>query len=61
MPSVDQATGLIGPDPLDVMQAYRRKPLLDDAVCFGMNCIVTAGAGGRLAVGQDIAMTLAFD
>jgi uncharacterized protein YcbX len=61
MPSIDQATGVVGPDPLDIMQAYRRKPQLDDAVCFGMNCIVTAGEGQRLAVGQQVDMALAFD
>ena len=60
MPSIDQATGVPGPDPLDILQAYRRKPQLDDAVCFGMNCIVAAGAGERLAVGQAVEVTLAF-
>ncbi len=61
IPSIDQATGEIGPDPLDVLQAYRRKPLLDDAVCVGMNCIVTAGGGSRLAVGQEVDGHLSFD
>jgi len=60
MPSVDQATGVPGPDPLDILQSYRRKPQLDDAVCFGMNCIVTAGEGERLRVGQQLMVTLAF-
>jgi uncharacterized protein YcbX len=60
IPSIDQATGLAGPDPLDILQAYRRNPRLDDAVCFGMNCIEQAGAGERLFVGQDVAATLAF-
>jgi uncharacterized protein YcbX len=60
IPSVDQATGVPGPDPLDILQAYRRKPQLDGAVCFGMNCIVTAGEGVQLTVGQDVQETLAF-
>jgi uncharacterized protein YcbX len=60
IPSVDQASGVAGPDPLDILQAYRRKPQLDGAVCFGMNCIVSAGAGARLTVGQDVLATLAF-
>ncbi len=60
MPSIDQATGEFGPDPLDILQAYRRKPMLDDAVCFGMNCIVTAGEGTRLQVGQAIEAELAL-
>lgn len=60
MPSVDQATGIPGPDPLDILQSYRRKPQVDDAVCFGMNCIVTAGDGQRLRVGQELTVTLDF-
>jgi len=60
IPSVDQATGLPGPDPLDILRSYRSKPQMDDAICFGMNCIVTAGEGERLVVGQEVAATLAF-
>jgi uncharacterized protein YcbX len=60
IPSIDQATGVPGADPLDILQAYRRKPQLDGAVCFGMNCIVTGGEGARLAVGMDVKATLAF-
>jgi uncharacterized protein YcbX len=60
IPSVDQATGVPGPDPLDILQAYRRKPQLDGAVCFGMNCIVTAGAGERVFVGQALDAALSF-
>lgn len=60
VPSVDQATGVPGPDPLDILQAYRKKPDLDDAVCFGMNCIVSAGEGRRLHVGQEVTAELAF-
>lgn len=60
MPSVDQDTGVVGPDPLDIMQSYRAKPELDGALCFGMNCLVVAGAGQVLSVGQEIEVTLAF-
>jgi uncharacterized protein YcbX len=60
IPSVDQATGLAGPDPLDILQGYRRNPRQGDAVCFGMNCIAAAGAGERLFVGQSVAAVLAF-
>jgi uncharacterized protein YcbX len=60
IPSVDQATGVPGADPLDILQSYRRKPQLDGAVCFGMNCIVSAGAGRRLLVGQQVDAELAF-
>lgn len=60
MPSIDQATGEFGPDPLDILRSYRTKPALDDAICFGMNSIVTEGDGERLYVGQPVTMTLAF-
>lgn len=60
IPSVDQATGVIGPDPLDVMQGYRAKPELDGAICFGMNAIVTAGGDERIVVGQEVGFELAF-
>lgn len=60
IPSVDQATGVPGPDPLDILRTYRVKPAMDDAICFGMNCIVTEGDGQRVYVGQPVTMTLAF-
>ncbi len=60
IPSVDQATGEAGPDPLDILRGYRRKPALDDAICFGMNCIVAGGDGERLVVGQELTVSLAF-
>jgi uncharacterized protein YcbX len=60
MPSVDQATGEFGPDPLDILQGYRAKPELDGALCFGMNAILTAGNGQLVRVGQEIAVELAF-
>ena len=60
IPSVDQATGVPGPDPLDVMQSYRAKPELDGAICFGMNAIVTAGGDERIVVGQEVGFELAF-
>ena len=60
IPSIDQASGEPGADPLDILQAYRRNPRLDGAVCFGMNCMVAAGAGERLFVGQQVEPTLAF-
>jgi hypothetical protein len=44
-----------------VLQAFRRKQQLDDAVCVGMNCIVAGGAGTVLTVGQAVSGHLAFD
>ncbi len=60
IPSIDQASGIPGPDPLDILRSYRTKPAMDDAICFGMNSIVTEGDGARLYVGQPVTMTLAF-
>ena len=60
IPSIDQASGAIGPDPLDILRPYRSRSLMDGAICFGMNCIVTEGDGERLVVGQPAAMTIAF-
>jgi len=60
MPSIDQATGEFGPDPLDIMQSYRAKPELEGALCFGMNSILISGADQRVRVGQEIEVTLAF-
>ncbi|SDH20162.1 MULTISPECIES: MOSC domain-containing protein [unclassified Duganella] len=60
MPSVDQATGEFGPDPMDIMQSYRAKPELEGALCFGMNAILIAGEDQRVRVGQEIEVSLAF-
>jgi uncharacterized protein YcbX len=60
VPSVDQATGIPGPDPLDILQAFRTNARLDGAVCMGMNCIVVRGAGSTLRVGQVLDAELAF-
>ena len=60
IPAIDQATGIPGPDPLDILQSWRSKAVLDGAVCVGMNCIVSEGAGGRLRVGQAVEVGLSF-
>lgn len=60
IPSIDQATGVPGPDPLDILQTYRANPRMEGAVCLGMNCIVTAGAGKELHLGQELTTEIAF-
>jgi len=60
IPAIDQATGIAGPDPLDILQSYRANPRMEGAVCMGMNCIVSTGAGNMLAVGDELAVALAF-
>ena len=60
IPAIDQATGIPGPDPLDILQYWRTKAVLDGAVCVGMNCIVSEGAGGTLRVGEALEVGLSF-
>lgn len=60
IPAIDQATGIPGPDPLDILQTYRANPRMEGAVCMGMNCIVTRGEGASLRVGQQLDTAIAF-
>jgi uncharacterized protein len=60
IPSIDQATAIPGPDPLDILQTYRANARMEGAVCMGMNCIVVRGAGSELRVGQYLDSELAF-
>ncbi len=60
IPSVDQATGIIGPDPMDLLQAYRANSVLDGAITFGMNAILIEGAGQEIRVGDTLELELAF-
>jgi uncharacterized protein YcbX len=60
IPSVDQATGIIGPDPLDILQTYRANPKLDGAITFGMNAILLEGDGQLVRVGDEVDVNLAF-
>ncbi|CAN5892309.1 MOSC N-terminal beta barrel domain-containing protein [soil metagenome] len=60
IPAVDQSTGEVGPNPVEVLQSYRANPLVDGGICFGMNTIVTHGAGQYLALGDTVQLHLAF-
>lgn len=60
IPSIDQATGTIGPDPLDILQGYRANPKVDGGITFGMNAILLNGDGELLRVGQEVDVQLAF-
>jgi uncharacterized protein YcbX len=60
IPSIDQATGSAGPDPLDIMLSYRTNPRVEGAVCLGMNCILVGAAAGELRVGQLLEPSIAF-
>jgi len=60
IPSVDQSTGIPGPDPLDILQTYRANARMDGAVTLGMNVIIQDGIGHTLRVGQQLDAELAF-
>lgn len=60
IPSIDQATGQIGPDPLDILQTYRAHPKIGGGIAFGMNAILSAGNGQLLRVGQEVEVCLAL-
>jgi uncharacterized protein YcbX len=60
IPSVDQATGMIGPDPLDILQSYRANPKVGGAITFGMNIILERGEGEILRIGQQVDVALAL-
>lgn len=60
MPAIDQATGAIGPDPLDILMTYRTNAKVDGGITFGMNAILRDGEGTVVRVGQQVALTLAF-
>ena len=61
IPNIDPTTAAIDPIVSDTLQAYRRNPIVDGAVSFGMNAIVCQGAGQMLRVGQAVAADLCFD
>lgn len=60
IPSIDQATGEFGPDPLDILQTYRVNPKVGDRITFGINTILLKGEGQTVRVGQTVAIELAF-
>lgn len=60
IPSIDQATGQFGPDPLDILQTYRVNMKVNGGITFGMNAVSHTGAGARLRVGQAVDLILDF-
>ncbi|MBM3367085.1 MAG: MOSC domain-containing protein [Betaproteobacteria bacterium] len=53
IPSVDQATGTVGPAPLELLTTYRFNKELQGAV-FGQNVVVARGTGATIQVGQHL-------
>lgn len=60
IPSVDQANGELGPDPLDILRTYRVNPKVKGGITFGMNALVLAGAGACVQRGQAVDLELDF-
>ncbi len=57
--TTDQSTAKVGIEPLPTLAGYRYNAALD-GVTFGMNAIVSAGAGTSIAVGAAVNYTLNF-
>ena len=51
IPSIDQSTGTIGPDPLDILSQYRHDERTGGVV-FGQNLVTLQGQGSVVRVGQ---------
>jgi uncharacterized protein YcbX len=60
IPSINQASGIVGPSPLDVLQTYRTNPKVNGGVTFGMNAILLNGEDVLLRTGADVEIELAF-
>lgn len=61
IPNVDPATGESHPAVGDALASYRRDDRVGGAVTFGMNAVITAGAGSLLRVGQAVRANYRFD
>ncbi len=57
--TTDQVTAAVGVEPLQTLATYRHDAKLE-GVIFGMNAIVTAGAGASISVGNVVHCTLNF-
>jgi len=57
--TTDQATARVGIEPLPTLAGFRYNAKFD-GVTFGMNAIVTAGAGVAIAAGDTASFTLNF-
>ena len=57
--TTDQSTAHISIEPLPTLAGYRYNAALDGVV-FGMNAIVSAGAGATIAAGAPVNYTLNF-
>ncbi len=61
IPNVNPATAASSPEVNDTLQTYRANALMDGAITFGMNAIITSGVGATLRVGQAVTGNFKFD
>lgn len=61
IPDIDPATAIRHPAVGGMLRTYRQDARVNGAVTFGMNAIVTQGAGAVLQVGQRVQAHYAFD
>lgn len=61
IPDIDPATAVRRTAVGDTLRAYRQDARVNGAITFGMNAIVTQGAGALLQVGQRVQADYAFD
>lgn len=60
IPAIDQQTGMVGPDPLDILQTYRVNERIGGGIAFGMNSMLASGEDKVLRVGQELHVELDF-
>ncbi|MFM2056297.1 MAG: hypothetical protein RLY71_682 [Pseudomonadota bacterium] len=60
VPNIDPATAVAGTEPGDTLASYRTDARVGGAITFGMNAVIVAGVGHRLAVGQGGRGTVRF-
>jgi len=60
IPAIDPATGIVGPDPLDILRTYRTNHAINGGIAFGMNAMLVGDESRTLRVGQPLELELAF-
>lgn len=61
IPDIDPDTARSSPEVSDTLQGYRQDARVNGALTFGMNAIVSAGAGRLLRAGQVVSASYRFD
>ena len=60
MPAVDQLTGEVKENPVDILQSYRANPVVDGEITFGMNVILEKATTNIVRIGDVVDMPIAF-